>query len=182
MRTDSVWSETAQQTCYRALLQAMARPLTVQAVDGGERPGWLLVAATLLDGSVGMADPDHLVALEDLAFLQASPMPAERAGYLIADGSRAPRFTPTLGTLEQPHLGATVVVVVAGLGRGPGRLTGEGPGIPHQRTLDVLGLDPAWISARNRWTARFPLGVDLLLADDHQVAAIPRTTRIEGGV
>ena len=43
-------------------------------------------------------------------------------------------------------------------------------------------LDPAWITLRNQWTRRFPMGVDLLLADDHHVAALPRTTRIVGGV
>lgn len=182
MRTDTIWNDGTQQVCYRALLQAMARPATVHRLSAGERPAWVLVAATLLDGAVTLADPDHLLSQEDWNFLQVTPAPVEQAAYVLADGSRPPRFTPALGTLDQPHLGATVLLVVACIGSGPLGLEAEGPGIPQHRRLDLLGLDPAWVTARNRWTARFPLGVDLLLADDERVAALPRTTRIEGGV
>lgn len=182
MRVESIWNDTAQQACYRALLQAMARPTTVHHLAAGDRPAWLLVAATLLDGAVTLADPDRLLSADDHAFLQAESAPVEQAGYVLADGSRPPRITPTLGTLDQPHLGATVLVVVARVGDGPLHLEADGPGIPSRGRLALLGLDPAWITARNRWTARFPLGVDLLLADDERVAAIPRTTRVEGGV
>lgn len=182
MRTDTIWSDQAQQACYRALLQAMARPATVHALDADERPAWLLVAATLLDGAVTMADPDHLLDGDDLTFLQSAARPEDEAGYIIADGSRPPRFTPTLGTLDQPHLGATVLVVVARIGNGPLTFEAEGPGIAQRHGLALLGLDPHWITLRNQWTARFPLGVDLLLADDARVTALPRTTRIHGGV
>lgn len=182
MRADTIWSDTAQQACYRTLLQAMARPATVHRLAAGDRPAWLLVAATLIDGAVTLADPDRLLSGDDWAFLQAAPADVAEAAYVLADGSRAPHFSPTLGTLDQPHLGATVLVVVAHVGDGPLHLDADGPGIPARRRLDLLGLDPAWITARNRWTAPFPLGVDLLLADDERIAALPRTTRIEGGV
>ncbi len=182
MRTDTVWNEGAQQTCYRALLQATARPASVHQLSSGEQPAWMLVAATLLDGAVTLADPDHLLASEHWPFIGAQRGTAETANYILADGSRPPEFHPHLGTLDQPHLGATVLVMVAGLGDGPLVLECQGPGIPQHRDLRVLGLDPAWITLRNQWTRRFPMGVDLLLADDHHVAALPRTTRIVGGV
>lgn len=182
MRTDTLWSENAQQTCYRALLQATARPASVRHVSSGEQPAWMLVAATLLDGAVTLADPDHLLAAEHWPFIGAQSVSADTAHYILADGSRPPTFQPTLGTLDQPHLGATVLVVVAGLGDGPLHVHCQGPGIPNQRNLRLSGLDPGWISARNGWTRRFPMGVDLLLADDQHVAALPRTTRIEGGI
>ena len=182
MRTDTVWSDAAQQTCYRALLQATARPGTVHHLASGDQPAWMLVASTLLDGAVTLADPDHLLAAEHWPFIGAQSVSAETAQYIIADGSRPPSFQPTLGTLDQPHLGATVLVVVAGLGDGPLKVECHGPGIPDQRDLRLSGLDPGWISARNQWTRRFPMGVDLLLADDQHVAALPRTTRILGGV
>lgn len=185
MRTDTVWSDAAQQTCYRALLQATARPASVHRVSSGEQPAWMLVAATLLDGAVTLADPDHLLPAEHFPFIGAQAVSAETANYILADGSRVPAFQPMLGTLDQPHLGATVLVVVAGLGDGPLCLECQGPGIPDQRNLRLSGLDPGWISARTQWTRRFPMGVDLLLADDQHVAALTRTTRttqILGGV
>jgi len=182
MRTDTVWSETSQQTCYRALLQAVARPATIQRLEPGDQPAWMLVAATLLDGAVTLADPDHLLATEHWPFIGATKVEPTEAAYIIADGSRPPHFTPQLGTLEQPHLGATILVVVAGLGDGPLCLDARGPGIASTQPLSVLGLDPGWISARNGWARRFPRGVDLLLADHLNVAALPRTTRLEGGV
>lgn len=185
MRTDTVWSDAAQQTCCRALLQATARPGTVHHLASGDQPAWMLVAATLLDGAVTLADPDHLLAAEHWPFIGAQQVSTETAAYILADGSRAPSFQPALGTLDQPHLGATVLVVVAGLGDGPLHVECQGPGIPHQHNLRLSGLDPGWISARNQWTRRFPMGVDLLLADDQHVAALPRTTRtthITGGV
>ncbi len=182
MHAETVWCESTQQTCYRVLLQATARPASVHALAAGDAPAWLLVAATLLDGAVTLADPDHLVAADQWPFLAAHPVAAETASYILADGCRAPAYQPQLGTLEQPHLGATVLVVVAALGAGPLTLSCQGPGIPRQHELRVHGLDPAWIGLRNHWTRRFPTGVDLLLVDDHQVAALPRTTRISGGV
>ena len=133
--------------------------------------------ATLLDGAVTLADPDHLLAAEHWPFLGAPSVSVDTANYIIADGRRPPVFQPMLGTLDQPHLGATVLVVVAALGEGPLHVHCEGPGIPDQRDLCVSGLDPDWIRARNQWTRRFPMGVDLVLVDDHQVAALPRTTR-----
>lgn len=185
MRTDTVWSDAAQQTCYRTLLQATARPATVHRLSSGDKPAWMLVAATLLDGAVTLADPDHLLASEYWPFFGAQPVSTEDAAYILADGSRAPAIQPALGTLDQPHLGATVLVVVAGIGDGPLYVECQGPGIPQRRNLHLSGLDPGWISARNQWTRRFPMGVDLLLADDQHVTALPRTTRatqITGGV
>ena len=59
------------------------------------------------------------------------------------------------------------------------RLLLKGPGILGQAALAVTGLDPAWLVAREDWNIGFPMGVDLLLVDDTQIAAIPRTTRIQ---
>ncbi|HCW91511.1 MAG TPA: carbon-phosphorus lyase subunit PhnH, partial [Marinobacter sp.] len=43
------------------------------------------------------------------------------------------------------------------------------------------GLTSQWLAERARWNRNFPMGVDLILVDDTQVVALPRTTRIRGG-
>jgi len=59
-------------------------------------------------------------------------------------------------------------------------LTLTGPGIAAQAGLSPSGLAPAWLDARARWCADFPMGVDLVLADQTRLAVLPRTTKIKG--
>lgn len=179
--TPAPWQPMAQQQVFRQLMNAFAYPgrcQTVMADLAHANMALIRVLATLVDTEVGLADPSGLIAADDWLRLETRRMEAERAHFVLARGEHAPDFQPYLGTLESPEGGATVILRVRTLGTGA-RLWLKGPGIPGQTALAVTGLDPAWLTARATWNASFPMGVDLLLVDDAQVAAIPRTTHIQ---
>lgn len=177
--TEVIWQPATQQKLFRHVLNVMAQPGTLGdlAAHLGETSAALGILATVSDGTISLADPHHLIRNPEWRFLEAKPASPETAGYIICDGRLQPHFSPNLGSLESPECGATLVVVIAALGRGELELTLSGPGVEGQRRLLCLGLNPDWVRAREKWNAAFPMGVDLLLTDATQVAAIPRTTR-----
>ena len=101
----------------------------------------------------------------------------ETANFVLADGNRLLEAAPRLGTLENPEQGATVVLRVSRFGEGT-RLRLTGPGIQHEQVLQISGVNPGWWVQRTEWNGHFPLGVDLILVTEHEVAVLPRTTRI----
>ena len=106
---------------------------------------------------------------------------------MTADDERADQAlrNARVGTLTDPHLGATVVLEVEELEADPpeGRpaLTLRGPGIEVSRRLSGVWR-PDWPTTRNVKTAEFPLGIDLFLVDRRgSTSALPRTTQMELG-
>ena len=179
MKIDAIWRPEVQQQIYRRLLDAYARPGTLEIVKelcGGHR-AWIGLLSTLLDGQTSFADPHSLLDQDDWSLLQARRDVPENAMFVLCDGTRRPDFEPSLGTLESPEKGATLIIPVERLGEGE-EMDLSGPGILGTRTLAVTGLDDAWIESRSNWVAAFPLGVDWVLADGDQFVALPRTTRI----
>jgi alpha-D-ribose 1-methylphosphonate 5-triphosphate synthase subunit PhnH len=174
----AVWQPAMQQQVFRHLLDCFARPGRIASGDLFGRGALIAVLATLLDGETSLADPHRLIAAADWPKLQARRASAEDAAFVVADGTRAPDFSPRLGTLESPERGATLVLAVAALGVGQ-RLRLSGAGIDGSSALAVAGLHPDWIDARADWVAAFPLGVDIVLCDGARFAALPRTTHIE---
>ena len=87
------------------------------------------------------------------------------------------------GTDESPQAGATLVVEVEALSEqalaGAVALKLRGAGIQSSRDLAVAGLSAAFWQWRIALQAELPRGVDLVLVCGRQVAAIPRSTRIE---
>jgi alpha-D-ribose 1-methylphosphonate 5-triphosphate synthase subunit PhnH len=83
-----------------------------------------------------------------------------------------------LGSDEEPHRSATVVLGVRGFKAGR-RLRLSGPGIRDPRLFEVDGLGEDIVAARVALTERFPRGVDLILTAGRELAAIPRTTKLE---
>jgi alpha-D-ribose 1-methylphosphonate 5-triphosphate synthase subunit PhnH len=180
MRIDPIWTQPVQQRLFRHLLDVMARPGTVSrdaALLQG-RPAWLGLLATLLDGTVSIADRDGLMDDDSLRLCEAPATRCEEARFILADGGSPPDFKPLLGTLESPELGATVILRVAEIGAGATALTLTGPGIDGHRRLVVDGLDAAWLEQRQSWCAHFPQGIDIILADSDGFAALSRTTSI----
>jgi alpha-D-ribose 1-methylphosphonate 5-triphosphate synthase subunit PhnH len=172
--TDAIFQPLTQQQVFRQLMGCFAYPGRVAEI-GADALRALL--ATLLDGEVSLADPDGLVAAADWSKLETRASSPEAADFVVAAGAKAPAFAPRLGTLESPEKSATLLLRVNALGGGD-RYRLSGPGVSHEATLAIDGLDARWVKTRAAWVAAFPLGVDLILVDRTRAAALPRTTRL----
>lgn len=177
-----VWTEHTQQQLYRRILETMAYPGRIADCAGilaGERM-LIGVAATLIDHSVSLGDPDAIIPLEYRGMIGARDALPDDADWLVADGRARPPKTwrPRLGSITQPEISATLILTGLTLGQGRGlRLTG--PGIETTTEVAIRGLDPEWVETRRRWCARPPIGIDLILVDETRVLCLPRTTTIE---
>ncbi len=174
------------QESFRALMDAMARPGRIQRCDVlPDLPAALAPAAAA--ALLALADAETPVwtdatgeARDWIAFHTGAPLVAEvgKAQFLLATGPIPTLSTLAPGTDEVPQDSATLILQLEALAEGSGwRLTG--PGIEHEHRLDARGL-PADFAAQ--WAANrkgFPTGVDLVLCAGTQLAALPRTTRIE---
>ncbi|PKP80215.1 MAG: phosphonate C-P lyase system protein PhnH [Alphaproteobacteria bacterium HGW-Alphaproteobacteria-2] len=171
---------------FRACLQVMARPGRIFTVEGAAPPAPLspaagAVALVLCDGETPLflAPGHNAPALRDwLAFHCGAPLVAERARAAFGIGTWA-ALDPghgdwPLGSDENPHLSATLIVEVDRLAQTGARLTG--PGI---ETEARLSLPETGFFAANR--AHFPRGLDLFLCCGDRLAAVPRSTRVEAG-
>lgn len=167
------WGAPRQQTVFRQLMRAFSFPGRIETLADGEALTHTL--ATLVDREATLADPQNLLDALTLKRLQARMTGPEHAQFIVADGSLPPIFEPSLGTLESPEFGATILLKVRALGDGIGwQLTG--PGIAATQAMAITGLDPVWLEHRQVWNDGFPLGVDLILVDAHSFVALPRTT------
>jgi alpha-D-ribose 1-methylphosphonate 5-triphosphate synthase subunit PhnH len=178
------------QRVFRAVLDAMAHPGRVVSVAGPAAPPPLgaataAVCLTLLDFETAVWLDAAAATADVVAYLRfhcGAPLvdtPAAARFAVVADAERMPSleaFEP--GTDERPDLAATVLVQVAGLAGGRG-LRLRGPGIEGEARLEVSGR-PGLGSALRANAARFPRGVDLVLCAGDRLAALPRTTRVEG--
>ena len=181
LKLDPIWQPDVQQTNFRLLLDAMAYPgryFTLHAVPN-EGAAALSVLATLLDADVTFSDPYNLLRGDDWPMLQAKFALADEADYVLCDASQLPDFSPKLGTLTNPDQSATLILNVNKLGKGGQTLKLSGPGIKYIEYLSVDALNAEWLSKRDEWLCAFPLGVDMILIDGQNVAALPRTTKVE---
>ncbi len=187
MKPADWWTPEAQQQAFRAVLDGFARPGTrVPATPPG---AVLMFLSVVLDESVSLADPGGVLGADLRRLLLAPTAPATQARFVLLDGRRPPEpgFEPSLGTLESPEGGATLLLTVDAVGSSPSEATQDddvvlhlqGPGVAGTRTVAVSGLHPDWLARRAAWVAAYPLGVDLVLAAPDALVALPRTTRIE---
>jgi alpha-D-ribose 1-methylphosphonate 5-triphosphate synthase subunit PhnH len=180
------------QRIFRTILEAMSHPgRIVDVAVGLQAPSPLHPAAaaaclTLLDFDTPLwfddaaARPD---AVEWLRFhcgvpVVAGPQAARFA--LIADPERMPSPDAfDAGTAEHPERSATLIVQVQTLLGGTGRRL-AGPGIAGEARLEVAGVPDAfwtWVAANH---GLFPRGIDIVLSAGRVIAALPRTTEVEG--
>jgi len=167
---------------FREILEAMARPGTIRRVQGASPPPPLSVAAGVallvltdpttrlhLAGRADCADVRHWVAFHIGAPLAA----AEDADFAVGTWDALhPVARFRIGQPDYPDRSATLIVELPALvAEGP-RLTG--PGIAAEARLSLP--ETAAFQA-NR--ALFPLGFDCILTAGDQLAALPRSTRVE---
>jgi alpha-D-ribose 1-methylphosphonate 5-triphosphate synthase subunit PhnH len=174
------------QACFRAVLDALARPGRIQRLAGPAEPPAPLgraAAAVLLT----LADADTPIwtdagpAAEAWARFHAGcPVVAApgAAAFVFATGTPPALAALEAGTDEEPQRAATLVIEVSALTEAPGwRLSG--PGIEHVHPLRVAGLPEDFVVQWAANHARFPCGIDLLLCCGDRLAALPRSTRLE---
>ena len=173
------------QACFRAVLDAMARPGSVHPAGGtlvAPAPLGSAAAAVVLalvDGETSIfIDPAFADAADWVRFhCGAAPTPnASIAGFvLVAD-------LPDLGSLargsdEGPEESATVIVEVAALGEGAA-FTLMGPGLQHPTQLQVAGLPADFAACWAENHKLFPRGIDLILCAGNRLVALPRSLAI----
>lgn len=181
------------QRVFRAVMWAMAKP--GRMIEIGTRlapPPPLTPAAAAI--VLALADFETPIWLDPTLADQAAvgtylrfhtgarivADPAEATFAAIADPARMPPLAAfRQGTIDYPDRSATLLLQVEALGTGG--LEIEGPGIDGRARLAATPL-PA--DFREQWAdnrSAFPCGVDLLLATDALIAALPRSSTIMGG-
>ncbi len=171
------------QTCFRAVLDAMARPGRVLSVAGVPAPAPLCDAAaavllTLVDHETPLwLDPDAAAARSWIAFHTGASF--DGSAFVLALSLPDLAGLPN-GTDEMPETSATVILQVAALGSGR-RFILEGPGLRRPTELLVDGLPAGFVSLWQRNHALFPRGVDLILCAGRDLAALPRSVTVSEG-
>ncbi|HLN11310.1 MAG TPA: phosphonate C-P lyase system protein PhnH [Xanthobacteraceae bacterium] len=182
------------QKAFRAVMDALARPGRMQTLPQLSGPPAPLSAAA---GALVLALADHdtpvwldppLAAAADVAawlrFHTGAPVasdPVRAAFALVADPLCVPPFSAfALGTPEYPDRSTTVVLQVERFTDGP-VLTLTGPGIAGSREFCASPLPDDFAERLIGNRALFPRGIDVLLVTADQVAALPRSVRVQGG-
>ncbi|MFH1341803.1 MAG: phosphonate C-P lyase system protein PhnH [Pseudomonadota bacterium] len=179
------------QATFRSVMDAMARPGSVQRVTAGSGvPGAMMrgaaaIALTLFDHDTPVWLDSRMSETPDvgkwLKFHTGAPVIADSSicnFALVADARALPaldRFA--LGSNEYPDRSTTLILQVESLTEGSA-FELRGPGIDGTAMLRAT-LQPADLFDRLAVNASlFPRGIDLVLVADDAVVAIPRTTRL----
>lgn len=182
----------AAQATFRTVMDAMARPGSVRRLAGIAAPAPLsptaaAIALTLLDYETPFWLDPPLAATPDLArFIsfhtgaRLTAEPAEAAFAFVAAPAAAPPFAAfPQGSAEYPDRSTTLVLQMTHLAEGDG-MTLRGPGIAGARRLAAAPLPADFLAQLADNRARFPRGVDVLLAAHDTVAGLPRSLHVEG--
>jgi alpha-D-ribose 1-methylphosphonate 5-triphosphate synthase subunit PhnH len=182
---------TSAQAVFRSVMDAMARPGSLQrvaAVSGAPEPmmrATAAIALTLFDHDTPIwLDPpmrETTSVAKWLKFHTSAPVVADSSicsFALIGDAAALPgldRFS--FGSNEYPDRSTTLILQVESLTDGPA-LELRGPGVDGTATLHAR-IQPANLFERLAINAAlFPRGIDVVLVADDAIVAIPRTTRL----
>ena len=172
---------TQSAHAFRSVMEAMARPGTIQDIDGAAPPAPLspamgAVLLTLCDTETPVylaGDMDCEAARAWLAFHTGAPFVGP-AHCMFAVGkwdALAPLAVYPIGTSEYPDRSATIIVECSELAASGDTLTG--PGIKNQATLSLPDVE-AFQANRTL----FPLGLDFIFTCGERLAALPRSTEV----
>jgi alpha-D-ribose 1-methylphosphonate 5-triphosphate synthase subunit PhnH len=178
------------QACFRAVMNAMARPGRIVSVDVGLTPPTGLHPAAagallaLCDFETNLCvSPDVGNRDETREFLRfhtdtvLTDLRAE-AQFALVDLSNEQLAIDdfAMGDPAYPDRSTTIVVQISGFTAGDNWLA-RGPGIKDEARFQApLGSDFAADWARNN--KRYPLGVDLVLVSGNEMLALPRSIKI----
>lgn len=182
----------AGQRAFKAVMDALARPGSVQHLPGEANPpapmprGLAEIALTLCDHDSPLWLDAGLAAEPAIAdwlrFHTGAPITADAgaADFAFVSGALPPLAGFARGSDEYPDRSTTIVLAVPALDGGPA-LTLRGPGIKESAVIAPTGLPEDFVAqwAENR--AQFPRGIDLVLVTPDGLIGLPRSTRIELG-
>ncbi|WP_404925422.1 phosphonate C-P lyase system protein PhnH [Mesorhizobium sp. ORM16] len=180
------------QTVFRAVMDAMARPGSVQSLPALARPPAPLSA---ISGAVALAlcDNDTPLWLDPalhasaavmswLGFHSGAPLantPADAHFAFVASPAEMMALDGfSQGTQDYPDRSTTLILQVGDLTSGTPLLL-EGPGIEKTATIAPARMLRHFIEQWKQNINRFPRGVDIILAAHDSLACLPRTTRIK---
>ncbi|WP_439118431.1 phosphonate C-P lyase system protein PhnH [Marivita sp.] len=166
---------------FRGVMEAMARPGTIQTLMGANPPASLSVAAgvallTLCDTETPLylaGDADCEAVRTWVAFHTGAPIagPSHCMFALGTWGALGSLTAYPIGTSEYPDRSATLIVECADLSAEGETLTG--PGI-----RDTASLSLPETRAFQDNAALFPLGLDFIFTSGNRIAAMPRSTKV----
>ena len=171
---------TQSANAFRSVMEAMARPGTIQDIHGAAPPAPLspamgAVLLTLCDTETPVylaGDMDCEAARAWLSFHTGAPFVGP-AHCMFAVGkwdALAPLAVYPIGTSEYPDRSATLIVECSELAAGA---TLTGPGIKETATLSLPDVE-AFQANRTL----FPLGLDFIFTCGERLAALPRSTEV----
>ncbi|WP_166417072.1 phosphonate C-P lyase system protein PhnH [Cochlodiniinecator piscidefendens] len=166
---------------FRAALSTMARPGNIETLSGGNAPTPVSeAAATLLLTLCDQETPIYLAPSHDrpalrewIAFHIGAPFVAASSALFALGTWDTLQLTefPT-GTPEYPDRSTTLIVELETLTTTGPRLTG--PGIKDHAYLSLPD-----VAAFQQNNALFPMGLDFYFTAGVQLAALPRSTKVE---
>jgi alpha-D-ribose 1-methylphosphonate 5-triphosphate synthase subunit PhnH len=179
------------QSTFRSVMDAMARPGSVQRVvasvgtPSSIMRGTAAIALTLFDHDTPIWLDSRMSETTEVAkwlkFHSGAPVVADSSicsFALIGDAHALPdldRFA--FGSNEYPDRSTTLILQVESLTQGRAHEL-QGPGIDGSALLNAT-IQPKDLFARLAINAAlFPRGIDVVLVADDAIIAIPRTTRL----
>ena len=174
------------QSCFRAVLDAMARPGRIREAGTDLTPPAPLAPATAAV-LLTLLDYDTPVWLDQAAaasrtwigFHCGAPIVPAIDACSFAVALTLPELTMLpAGSHEAPESAATLILQVSAFGRGRTyRLAG--PGLRGPAHLSVDGLPAEFASAWQENHTQFPRGVDIVLCAGTSLAALPRSVALQ---
>ncbi|HWL20875.1 MAG TPA: phosphonate C-P lyase system protein PhnH [Bradyrhizobium sp.] len=176
---------------FRSVMDAMARPGSVQKIVAAVgtpwplMPGTAAIALTLFDHDTPIWLDRRMSETPEVAnwlkFHSGAPVvtdPSVCGFAVVVDGATLPdleRFS--FGTAEYPDRSTTLILQVESLTQGCAYEL-RGPGINGAVVLRAK-TEPKDLFERLAVNATlFPRGIDVVLVSDDEIVAIPRTTRL----
>jgi alpha-D-ribose 1-methylphosphonate 5-triphosphate synthase subunit PhnH len=172
------------QRCFRAVLDAMARPGTIHDAACSVPPPPLCPAAaavllTLVDHETPLwLDPAVEGARDWVAFHCGAAFARPDGAAFLLTAELPALHALRQGSDEAPEESATVILQLPRLGAGA-RFRLSGPGLVRPAVFSAEGLPPGFAALWMANHTAFPRGVDLILCAGGHLAALPRTVAVE---
>jgi len=178
---------TDAQGCFRAVLDAMARPGRIHRAGEGLTPPAPLAPAsaavllTLVDQETPLwLDPVAAASRGWIGFHCGAPLAAGPEACTFALALSLPDLAVLpAGSHEAPERSATLILQVRAFQAGR-RFRLQGPGLRDPTILAIDGLPIEFAAVWEQNRTRFPLGVDIILCAGTQLAALPRSVTVQG--